>query len=183
MDAVNRRTRRTRRSARKRDGEWVQLSTNILQIENEYYSTIRPKRVIRTGERPVQALCARGVQYIEMRCLDVDPFEPTGISLQTSRFLDVFLLYCAMADSTPSARALAAIRATGGSFNAFGLEQSRRHAAHFASRPLTAQETAWFDDLAATSLAEQVQMEQQPEGSFEGFVSAYRTSTLCRVST
>jgi glutamate--cysteine ligase len=247
-----------------RDGEWIQISTNILQIENEYYATIRPKRVIRTGERPIQALCARGVQYVEIRCMDVDPFEPTGISLQTSRFLDVFLLYCAMADSaaidearsaeytanfavtvkegrkpglrlkregadvglrawgedlldafvpaaqlldrlqggdehvraldaqrgkladpdtTPSARALAAIRATGGSFNAFGLEQSRRHAAHFASRPLTAQETAWFDDLAATSLAEQVQMEQQPEGSFEGFVSAYRTSTLCRVST
>jgi glutamate--cysteine ligase len=45
----------------KRDGEWIQLSTNVLQIENEYYSTIRPKRVIRTGERPVQALCNRGV--------------------------------------------------------------------------------------------------------------------------
>ena len=83
----------------KKDGEWIQLSTNVLQIENEYYSTIRPKRVIRTGERPVQALCNRGVQYIEVRCLDVDPFEPVGISLETGRFLDAFLLFCAFEES------------------------------------------------------------------------------------
>ncbi|HEV7814715.1 MAG TPA: glutamate--cysteine ligase [Janthinobacterium sp.] len=82
-----------------RDGEWIQLSTNVLQIENEYYSTIRPKRVIRTGERPIQALCQRGVQYIEVRCMDVDPFEPVGISLQTGRFLDAFLLFCALEES------------------------------------------------------------------------------------
>jgi glutamate--cysteine ligase len=83
----------------KKDGEWVQLSTNVLQIENEYYSTIRPKRVIRTGERPVQALCDRGVQYVEVRCMDVDPFEPVGISLETGRFLDAFLMFCALEES------------------------------------------------------------------------------------
>jgi glutamate--cysteine ligase len=83
----------------KRDGEWIQLNTNVLQIENEYYSTIRPKRVIQTGERPIQALCARGVQYIEVRCMDVDPFEPVGINLQTGRFLDAFLLFCAQEES------------------------------------------------------------------------------------
>ncbi|MDC8757724.1 glutamate--cysteine ligase [Janthinobacterium fluminis] len=83
----------------KRDGEWIQLSSNVLQIENEYYSTIRPKRVIRTGERPIQALCLRGVQYIEVRCLDVDPFEPVGISVATGRFLDAFLLFCALDES------------------------------------------------------------------------------------
>ncbi|MBC7490394.1 MAG: glutamate--cysteine ligase [Glaciimonas sp.] len=82
-----------------RDGEWVQINTNILQIENEYYSTIRPKRVINSGERPIQALSARGVQYIEVRCMDIDPFEPTGISLETGRFLDAFLLFCALDDS------------------------------------------------------------------------------------
>jgi len=81
------------------DGEWVQLSTNVIQIENEYYSTIRPKRVIRTGERPIQALCNRGVQYIEVRCMDVDPYEPVGINVQAGRFLDVFLLFCALEES------------------------------------------------------------------------------------
>lgn len=83
----------------RRNGEWIQLNTNLLQIENEYYATIRPKRVINSGERPVEALCSRGVQYIEVRCMDIDPFEPLGINLQTSRFLDAFLLFCALDDS------------------------------------------------------------------------------------
>ena len=82
-----------------KDGEWVQLNTNILQIENEYYSNIRPKRVTYTGERPIQALVARGIQYIEVRCLDINPFLPMGIDLPESRFLDAFLLYCALNDS------------------------------------------------------------------------------------
>ncbi|WP_034292374.1 glutamate--cysteine ligase [Herbaspirillum sp. RV1423] len=84
----------------KRDGEWIQINTNILQIENEYYSSIRPKRVIYSGERPVQALAARGVQYVEVRCMDIDPFEPLGISLQASRFLDVFLHFIAFEESS-----------------------------------------------------------------------------------
>lgn len=81
------------------DGEWVQLNTNILQIENEYYSNIRPKRVTYTGERPIQALSSRGIQYVEVRCLDINPFLPMGIDLTESRFLDAFLLYCAFNDS------------------------------------------------------------------------------------
>ncbi len=86
----------------RRNGEWVQINTNVLQIENEFYATIRPKRVIRTGERPIEALCARGVQYVEVRCMDVDPFEPLGINLETSRFLDAFLLFCALDESAPT---------------------------------------------------------------------------------
>ncbi|MCQ6259046.1 glutamate--cysteine ligase [Pseudomonas sp. Q11] len=82
-----------------KNGEWVQLNTNILQIENEYYSNIRPKRVTYTGERPVQALVARGIQYVEVRCLDINPFLPMGIDLTESRFLDAFLLYCGLNDS------------------------------------------------------------------------------------
>ncbi|MEM5297029.1 glutamate--cysteine ligase [Burkholderia sp. JPY481] len=84
-----------------RDGEWVQINTNVLQIENEFYSTIRPKRVTYPGERPLHALAVRGVQYVEVRCMDIDPFEPTGISLETSRFLDAYLLVCALDDSAP----------------------------------------------------------------------------------
>ena len=87
----------------KKNGEWAQLSTNLLQIENEYYSTIRPKRVIGIGERALGALAARGVQYVEVRCLDVDPFEPIGINLETSRFMNAFLLFCALDDSPRSA--------------------------------------------------------------------------------
>ncbi|MTV39002.1 glutamate--cysteine ligase [Duganella radicis] len=245
----------------KRDGEWIQLSTNVLQIENEYYSTIRPKRVIQTGERPIQALCARGVQYIEVRCMDVDPFEPVGISVATGRFLDAFLLFCALEESptitpeqgavytenfartvkegrrpgltlnngetevplpvlgaqllerirpvaelldslrgdsvhadaltaqsakladaelTPSAKVLAALRANGKSFAAFGLAQSEKHAAYFRSHPPTAEEAAYFDNLAAVSLAEQAEIEAAPQSNFDDFVAAYRASNLCQ---
>jgi len=82
-----------------RNGERIQINTNILQIENEYYSIIRPKRVTKPGEQPIQALSMRGVQYIEVRCIDIDPFEPLGISLETSHFLDAFLLFCTFHDS------------------------------------------------------------------------------------
>ncbi len=84
----------------KKDGEWIQLNTNILQIENEYYSSIRPKRVVKSGERPIQALRRAGIQYIEVRCMDIDPFMPLGIDETTSYFLNSFLLYCAMEESS-----------------------------------------------------------------------------------
>ncbi len=85
-----------------RDGdEYRQLATSLLQIENEFYGTIRPKRVIRPGERPLRALRDRGVEYVEVRLLDLNPFEPIGISAATARFLDVFLLHCLLCDSPP----------------------------------------------------------------------------------
>ena len=82
-------------------GEYNQLGTTLLQIENEFYGTIRPKRVIRPGERPLHALRERGVEYIEVRCMDLDPFVPVGIAAPTIRFLDIFLLHCLLADSPP----------------------------------------------------------------------------------
>ncbi|MBC7203664.1 MAG: glutamate--cysteine ligase, partial [Pusillimonas sp.] len=82
-----------------RDGNWIQLNTNLLQIENEYYSSIRPKRAVERGERPSTALAARGVQYIEVRCLDIDPECPIGISTETCAFMDTFLLFCAAEES------------------------------------------------------------------------------------
>ncbi len=80
-------------------GEYNQLSTTLLQIENEFYGTIRPKRTIRPGERPLHALRERGVEYVEVRCMDLDPFEPVGIAASTMRFIDIFLLHCWLTDS------------------------------------------------------------------------------------
>ena len=79
------------------DGQYRQLNNNLLQIENEYYSDIRPKRVTLSGEKPVQALQDRGVEYVEVRNTDINPFMPVGIDVQQSRFLDSFLLFCLMA--------------------------------------------------------------------------------------
>ncbi|MDC8785579.1 glutamate--cysteine ligase [Roseateles koreensis] len=82
-------------------GDYNQLSTSLLQIENEFYGTIRPKRVIQSGERPLHALRERGVEYVEVRCMDLDPFVPVGIAAQTVCFLDVFLLHCLTHASPP----------------------------------------------------------------------------------
>jgi glutamate--cysteine ligase len=82
-------------------GDYNQLATSVLQIENEFYGTIRPKRVIFPGERPLHALRERGVEYVEVRCMDLDPFVPVGIGADTMRFLDIFLLHCLLADSPP----------------------------------------------------------------------------------
>ncbi|MBC7956738.1 MAG: glutamate--cysteine ligase, partial [Cytophagales bacterium] len=82
-------------------GEYNQLSPSLLQIENEFYGTIRPKRVIFPGERPLHALRERGVEYVEVRLMDLNPFVPIGITAETVRFLDVFLLHCLLSDSPP----------------------------------------------------------------------------------
>ncbi|MBT0729769.1 glutamate--cysteine ligase [Rosenbergiella nectarea] len=77
----------------------IQLNTNVLQIENELYAPIRPKRVIRRGEAPSDALKRGGIEYIEVRSLDINPFSATGISEEQVRFLDLFLIWCALIDS------------------------------------------------------------------------------------
>ncbi|MFA9275210.1 MAG: glutamate--cysteine ligase [Candidatus Aquirickettsiella gammari] len=246
----------------KKDGEWMQINSNVLQIENEFYATIRPKRVIKSGERPVEALCSRGVQYIEVRCMDVDPFEALGINLTTSRFLDAFLLFCALDESrttnptegdentenfsltvkygrqpglllqnqgekvslqawgdslleqilplaklldqqnqstehqaslaqqreklrdpelTPSARVLVAMRQHQNSFSQFALAQSRHFAEHFKNNPPTAEMTAYFEQLAASSIAEQAAMEENQTGSFDEFIEDYRSRTSSQI--
>ncbi len=81
------------------DGEYRQLSAGLLQIENEFYSPIRPKRVARRGETALTALAHRGVEYIEVRCLDINPFLPLGVDAPTLRFIDAFLLFCLIEDS------------------------------------------------------------------------------------
>ncbi|MCS6235202.1 glutamate--cysteine ligase [Shewanella baltica] len=84
------------------DGEYRQLNANVLQIENEFYSPIRAKRVTRSGEKPSEALARAGVEYIEVRALDVNPFSPIGIEATQVRFLDLFLLYCLLTESPKS---------------------------------------------------------------------------------
>ena len=83
------------------DGQYRQLNANILQLENEYYSFIRPKRVARSGERPTKALLRAGVEYVEVRALDVSAFDPVGVNQNKLRFLEAFLALCLMKDSPP----------------------------------------------------------------------------------
>lgn len=82
-------------------GNYRQLNANILQIENEFYSSIRPKRNTQANERPTLALNRRGVEYIEMRVLDLNPLEPLGIDAASCRFLDIFATFCLL-EASPS---------------------------------------------------------------------------------
>jgi glutamate--cysteine ligase len=81
------------------DGLYRQLNANLLQIENEYYSAARPKRVADSGERPTAALRRGGIEYVEIRSLDINVFDPCGINQNTMRFMEAFLIYCLLEDS------------------------------------------------------------------------------------
>ena len=81
------------------DGERRQLNVNQLQIENEYYSPIRPKRVAMSGERPTVALRRGGIEYVEVRSLDLNVFDPVGINQNAMRFIEAFLIYCLLQES------------------------------------------------------------------------------------
>ena len=108
------------------DGEYLQLNANILQIENEYYSFIRPKRIARSGERPTKALRRAGVEYVEVRALDVSAFDPVGVNQNKLRFLEAFLALCVLREQRTDQP-----RRTGGS----GCKPSARRAARPRARP------------------------------------------------
>jgi glutamate--cysteine ligase len=87
------------------DGEYLQLNSNVLQIENEFYSIIRPKQIAQSCEKPTLALKRRGVRYVEMRSLDLDLFNPIGIDEDKARFIEALLLTCLLQDSPPMTEA------------------------------------------------------------------------------
>ena len=86
------------------EGKYRQLNTALLQIENEFYGTIRPKPKNRRGERPLESLVRNGTDYVEVRCMDLNPFTKLGIDTPTIHFLDTFLLYCLLTNSEPDNR-------------------------------------------------------------------------------
>jgi len=81
------------------NGEYLQLNANILQIENEYYSTVRPKQILQGDEKPSTALKRRGIAYVELRSVDVNAFDPHGINSEQLHFLEVFMLFCLLRES------------------------------------------------------------------------------------
>lgn len=82
-------------------GDYQQISTNLLQIENEYYSIVRPKQVAASGEAPLASLAKHGIAYVELRNLDINSFHPLGISPQQLDFLELFMLFCFLQEAPP----------------------------------------------------------------------------------
>ncbi|CRK85685.1 Glutamate--cysteine ligase [Candidatus Providencia siddallii] len=81
----------------KRNGKYIQLNTNILQIENELYTPIRPKRVLKNNDFMLEAFLNKGIEYVEVRSLDVNPFSAIGINETQASFIEIFLIWCAIA--------------------------------------------------------------------------------------
>ena len=90
-------------------GEPIQINDHVLQIENEYYSLIRPKQVPQKGESPAQALQNRGVAYVELRAVDLNPFSDIGVDLDSACFLETLALY-ALLQPSPSIEAEEQVR-------------------------------------------------------------------------
>jgi glutamate--cysteine ligase len=101
LDAITRPADAWQRIGVKVNGEYRQLNANILQIENEYYSSIRPKQILQGLESPAIALKQRGIQYIELRSLDVNAYHPLGVDETQLRFLEALMLTCMLVDSPP----------------------------------------------------------------------------------
>lgn len=83
------------------DNQYRQLNTNTLQIENEYYGSIRPKPPADSTKRPLQALAKSGVEYVEVRTLDLSMLDPVGVNQTQLRFLEALLIYCLLLESPP----------------------------------------------------------------------------------
>jgi glutamate--cysteine ligase len=83
----------------KDENGFKQLNTNLLQIDNEFYSRVRPKNIAKSGQSALQALHERGIEYVEVRLLDVNPFSATGIEKEAMRFMHAFLLFCLCEES------------------------------------------------------------------------------------
>ncbi len=237
------------------DGDYRQLNANVLQIENEYYTSMRPKQPPQGDEKPTVGLQRRGVAYVELRSVDINPLEPLGVNETQLRFLETFLLFCLLNESppfdaeeramiddnqmavaltgrdpalvlrrrrdsalplrrwadeilgllqpicalldmgeagqpyatamaeqgetlaeperTPSARIVAAMRASGENFFRYARRWSEQHRHHFESRPLAEERIRVFTEAAERSLREQAAIEAADEISFDEFLARY----------
>lgn len=67
------------------------INDGLIQSPKEFYSSVRPK-----GKNPnkiLESLLDEGIQYLEYRSIDINPFSKGGISLEDLEFLELFNLY------------------------------------------------------------------------------------------
>jgi glutamate--cysteine ligase len=81
------------------NGEYKQLSDCVLQTEDEHYAMVRPKSNVKPDQRQWHGLSNKGIEYLEIRALDINPFVPLGIDKTTARVIDAFLLMCLIEES------------------------------------------------------------------------------------
>lgn len=83
------------------DGHQAQLSNCLLQIEDEYYAVTRPKSSIDSDQRTTVKLAKGGINFIELRSIDLNPFSAIGIDNEAIKFLEIFLVHSFLSNSDP----------------------------------------------------------------------------------
>jgi len=76
-----------------------QVNNGTIQMESELYNHIRPKGIFSTTERQYNQLKKSGIEYLEIRSIDLNPYSEIGISIEDVEFLELLSLFCSLSDS------------------------------------------------------------------------------------
>ncbi len=74
------------------------VKENMIQSHKELYTQIRPKA--KDNKNLLSSLKNEGIQYIEIRSIDINPFEKSGMSMEDLEFTHVFMLYLLLKEET-----------------------------------------------------------------------------------
>ena len=75
-----------------REGKTIQLNNRVFQKDKEFYAPIRFRRNAAKTESPIDAIEQKGVEYMELRFYDIEPFTPPGVSGDSLNLTHLFLL-------------------------------------------------------------------------------------------
>ena len=78
---------------------WV--AEGKLIAEKEFYSNVRLR-----GAKKAREFLDKGIQYLEFRLFDLNPFEPYGINLEDAKFIHHFILLMIWLDETADQQAV-----------------------------------------------------------------------------
>ena len=161
------------------DGQWRQLNDSLLQIENEYYSPIRPKQIAQRCERPSSALARGGVAYVEVRAVDLDPLHPRGISQTQIHFMDVMLLWCLLNPAPPlSAQDNDRIRHNVQQVAAYGRRPGLKIATESGNNVFASWAAAWLEQLLPIAMQVDAQNPERYEDSIHQQILKCRDANL-----
>jgi glutamate--cysteine ligase len=131
-----------------------QISTGILQIENELYDTVRPKRSGPSGSRPATLLKNEGIEYLELRGIDINPFIPEGIDENKIKLLDIFIMHSLISESPQvSDKEIEEIRANQKTMVENGRSENIKLQQNGVSTPLQELKKILYDELEQVATA------------------------------
>ena len=81
--------------------QFAQINPNFLQIDDEYYSTVRPKSNKNKYMRTTSNLKKFGIDYLELRSIDLNPYSSIGITQDAIMFIDILFIYCLFQPDIP----------------------------------------------------------------------------------